>query len=109
MDYYWDRNGEPMSREDWMTKMSDDMYKRVALTTFPDGTFVSTVWLGLDHGFGSRKPVLWESMVFGPQVDSEQDYQWRYTSEERALAGHQAIVTTLQCGGGAAGLDGLEL
>ena len=97
-DYYWDRAGEPMGREDWITKMSDDMYKRVALDTFPDGTFVSTVWLGLDHSFGSKRPIIFESMIFGPWVPDDDEFQWRYSSEMRARDGHRRIVQAIECG-----------
>jgi len=35
---------------------------------------VSTVFLGLDHNFmGDGPPILWETMVFGGHMDSEQD------------------------------------
>lgn len=50
---------------------------------------VSTVFLGLDHGFGEGPPVLWESMVFGTSLDGEQR---RYTSRAAALEGHAELV-----------------
>jgi hypothetical protein len=50
---------------------------------------VSTVFLGLDHGFGSEKPLLWETMIFGGDHDLYQD---RYSSIEDALIGHQQAV-----------------
>jgi hypothetical protein len=33
-------------------------------TTLPSGTVVSTIFLGFDHGFGSSRPVLFETMAF---------------------------------------------
>jgi hypothetical protein len=33
---------------------------------------ISTVFLGLDHSFGSATPVLWETMVFGGPLDQDQ-------------------------------------
>ena len=50
---------------------------------------VSTIFLGLDHSFGSGPPVLWESMVFGTSMDGEQR---RYTSRADALKGHAELV-----------------
>ena len=50
---------------------------------------ISTVFLGLDHSFGSGPPVLWETMIFGGKHDG---YQNRYTSREAALLGHQEAV-----------------
>jgi len=54
---------------------------------------VSTVFLGIDHSFGSNAfqphaPVLWETLVMGGLLDGEMD---RYTSRAAALAGHQAM------------------
>ena len=54
--------------------------------------FVSTVFLGLDHGYGeSEKPVLWESLDF-----PEYETMTRYTSREDAIAGHWAMVEELR-------------
>lgn len=50
---------------------------------------VSTVFLGLDHSFGDGPPVLWETMVFNGEHDQD---QWRYTSQEEAIAGHSHAV-----------------
>jgi hypothetical protein len=59
------------------------------------GADVSTVFLGIDHGFhrgetgGGGEPVLWETMIFGGPEDG---YQERYTSLAEALAGHARAV-----------------
>lgn len=34
---------------------------------------VSTVFLGLDYQFGQGPPILWETLVFGGELDSEMD------------------------------------
>src|SRR5947207_774053 len=48
---------------------------------------VSTVFLGIDHGWGRRElPVLFETMVFGGKLD---EWQWRYCTLEEAQVGHQ--------------------
>jgi len=49
---------------------------------------VSTVFLGLNHGFGG-KPLWFETMVFGGKLDQEQD---RYETWDEAVAGHEAMV-----------------
>ncbi len=54
---------------------------------------VSTVFLGLDHGYGDGPPVLFETMVFGGPLDGE---QVRYKTWEQAEAGHTAMVQTVQ-------------
>ena len=56
--------------------------------TARDDVRVSTVFLGLDHGFGG-KPELFETMVFvnGASVDCE-----RYCTWDEAEAGHERWV-----------------
>ena len=63
--------------------------RRVATYGFPDGTTVSTVFLGIDHSFGFGGPSLWfETMVF----PHENDYTERYETWEQAEEGHARIV-----------------
>ena len=52
---------------------------------------ISTVFLGLDHQFDIQpgSPVLWETMVFGGELDGEME---RYTSLESAKYGHNKMV-----------------
>ncbi len=49
---------------------------------------VSTVFLGLDHSFGSGPPLLFETMVFGGKLDEEVD---RYSTWQEAEVGHEAM------------------
>ena len=54
--------------------------------------WISTVFLGLDHSFGSEgPPVLWETMVFDKDRRNGGDER-RYTSREAALQGHHDMV-----------------
>lgn len=46
---------------------------------------VSTVFLGLDHSFGSGPPLLFETMIFGGEHDHYQD---RCSSYDEAEAMH---------------------
>lgn len=50
---------------------------------------VSTVFLGIDHGFGDGPPILFETMIFGGEHD---DYQERYSTWEQAEEGHKRAV-----------------
>lgn len=52
------------------------------------GVGVSTVFLGLDHNFGSGPPLLFETMVFGGKLDGEMD---RYHTWQEAEIGHEAM------------------
>ena len=57
---------------------------------------VSTVFLGLDHSFGSGPPVLYETMIF--KGDLTDLYMERYTTRQLAQGGHNAVVNRLRLG-----------
>lgn len=63
----------------------------VAQTTVAEGVMVSTVFLGIDHSwdFSIRKPLLFESMIFGGPMDGDQE---RYATWIGAEAGHKKLV-----------------
>lgn len=88
---YYDREGKPIDQTEWGEKFRDMDYKRVERTDLPNGIWVSTVWLGLDHGiFQDGPPVIFETMVFGEGNGDE--YQERYSTEAEARAGHEKAV-----------------
>lgn len=58
--------------------------------------FVSTVFLGLDHSFGSGPPLLFETMVFDEQRNEM--YCERYSTWEQAVAGHDFACTLVMEG-----------
>jgi hypothetical protein len=108
---YYDRQGRLISMNEWAELSADREYKRVAEATLSDGTWISTVWLGIDHQFGDGPPLIFETMVFprkGPSVNvaelladpragdhwREQEC-WRYPTEAAALAGHDQIVAKI--------------
>jgi hypothetical protein len=91
-----DKHGTPVPEPDivkWgeFFKSVDRVLKKDDL---PNGTSVSTVFLGVDHNCSGRgPPVLWETVIFGGPDD---EYQKRYSSLEAALAGHEkALVLAL--------------
>lgn len=99
MSLWYDRKGNPLSfqTDEEMRAvealLSDPQYKRVAETTLPDGTWVSTVWLGLDHSFGAKgPPLIFETMVFRSELDLREEACLRYPTEAEALAGHTRVV-----------------
>lgn len=74
---------------EWARFLENGSNRTLALTK-GKGWKVSTVFLGLDHGFGiSKAPVLWESMVFGGPLDGQMR---RYDDWERAHTGHLWFV-----------------
>ena len=122
----YDRQGFPIPGDfktavlDWAVRATDLNYVIVALDELPDGSELSTVWLGLDHGYFGR-PLFFETMRFGdhetflfamegqvhefdsrmtlpyPDPESGEDTtQLRYGSEERALAMHHEILRRLR-------------
>jgi len=107
--YILDANGEPVLEPDlmkWATwfeasQTTGDLehsLRRVAVSQIGEWQ-ISTVFLALDHNFGmgpNTPPVLWETMVFGPEPwDNWQD---RYTSRAAAEAGHQAVLDAIVSG-----------
>jgi hypothetical protein len=91
MDTY-DRQGNPISYEEYGELLRPD-YKRVAETTLPNGVWVSTVWLGLNHSFSDDgPPIIFETMAFADANVGAELNMARYATEEEALAGHEAMV-----------------
>ncbi len=52
-------------------------------------TRISTVFLGIDHAFGGGEPLLFETMVFGGELDQSQE---RYSTWDEAEARHKVWV-----------------
>lgn len=89
---YFDRDGSPMTLTEWAQSYETQRdKKRVAETTLNDGRLVSTVWLGIDHGFGSGPPVIFETIVFSSRAEMNELDCDRYSTEAEALAGHAAM------------------
>lgn len=83
----YNRKGEPIAMDEYVRlKVEDSNYYRVNKTETVDGGFVSTVWLGFDHGYHGHLQIF-ESMKF-----PEQGPCWRYATESEAVAGHLNMV-----------------
>ena len=100
--YRLDEDHNPVKCESEVDMMWHRHNKRVRQTTLSDGRWVSTVFLGLDHGWGGGRPILFETMVFGAKDGEERkDGEWedeiceRYASWEAAIHGHAQIVERL--------------
>jgi hypothetical protein len=98
---YYDRKGQPMELLAWAARMEDHDYKVVA-QHWVRGWMVSTVWLGIDHGFGmSAVPIIFETMIFPPGDEApdgvwSEDYCDRYPTEAAAQAGHDRALSWLR-------------
>lgn len=91
-DRCYDRKGNPITYAEWERLFSNEDYKRVALFETGDVS-VSTVWLGLDYNWLGSPPLIFETMIFGGDRDSE---QWRWPTEAAAIAGHDQIAAELR-------------
>lgn len=56
-------------------------------------SFVSTIFMGLDHAFNGGVPVLFETIVFNGKHDQ---YSERYYDWDEAEAGHKRIVEMIK-------------
>src|SRR5262252_2643180 len=68
---YYDKDGFPIPSDGllppvlvWASMM--ERHREVARDELPDGSCLSTVWLGLDHGHGLGPPLIFETMRFSP-------------------------------------------
>lgn len=98
---FYDRDGAPITSEQWSALLADEEYVRVAsddiLTAGGQALWVSTVWLGIDHGFGhTAQPLIFETMVF--ENGTADSFCERYATLEAAKTGHQALVQMLAIG-----------
>jgi len=103
---WYDRQGNRISVAEW-GRLHDDLdYVRLGTTEI--GPYVvSTVWLGLDHGFGGGPPVIFETMVFTRSAwnddrsvpDHEPLFDLdcvRYSTEHQALIGHEEMCLLVE-------------
>jgi len=124
---FYDRQGFPIPGDEaagiepciaWAIRFEGEG-NSIAWDELPDGSHLSTVWLGIDHSFLMGPPQLFETMRFtadatvvriiGPSgaprdiegreslefpdpIDGEMTTGLRYATEEEALAAHHEIV-----------------
>ena len=92
LDLY-DKDGKALTMNEYLALLDQPDYKRVAQDTLPNGRWVSTVWLGLDHSFGDDgPPLIFETMVFPSEEDFAELWCERYATLEQALEGHARLA-----------------
>ena len=89
---YYDKDGSPLEMMDWAIKFDQPEYKRIAETSLPDGKWISTVWLGLDHSFGGGPALIFQTMVFSSKDSFTELDTIRYSRLEEAKEGHKEAV-----------------
>lgn len=56
---------------------------------------ISTVFMPLNHAFDDGPPLVFETMIFGGDLDGE---MWRYSTWDEAAAGHAKAVNAAKRG-----------
>ena len=94
MILYYKRDGTPYEEGEEQQFYKDFVnwdLRQVALDLIGN-IRISTVWLGMDHGFLLEKPIIFETMVFSHPKSGYGDWCERYCTEDEALAGHYKIL-----------------
>lgn len=87
---YYDREGKEISVEEWGRLFEDKSYqilKQDSIRSF----FISTIWLGLDHGWTCDELHIFETMVF-IKPNNIPCYCHRSGNEQDALSIHEKAV-----------------
>lgn len=86
---HYDKEGRQITLRQWAKLFDHCGYRRLGDTHIGD-YWISTVWLGLDHGWGRSAPLIFETMVF-KNDESDLDCR-RYPTLAQAEEGHAEIV-----------------
>lgn len=92
------KNKKPVSVDSVLEwgRQFEKMDSIVKQEDLPNGYWVSTVFLGLDHNFGGGKPLLFETMVFKKDKKGKVNFRDldmdRYFTWEEAEKGHKRMV-----------------
>lgn len=94
--YILDESGNPMPEPDlmkWAQWFQEADGARHVAKDHIAGYMVSTVFLGLDHSHGGPVPLLYETMIFGGDLDQK---CYRSTTRDEALLYHAGCVEAVQ-------------
>jgi len=91
---YYNKKGEKIDLQTYADLFKDD-YRFIKQDTLANGKWISTVWLGSDHSFGGDVPLIFETMVFPNKGSWGEIDMERYSTEEEAIKGHDALVKKL--------------
>lgn len=94
---YYNMDGEQISIDEWCENFQP-IEKRIVGRDVVKGYLVSTVLLGIDHGWNSPVPIIFETMIFKNDCNMEELYMDRYPDKANALACHKQIVDMLERG-----------
>src|SRR6476646_10449034 len=98
---YYDRQGQPMTMQQWAEKCQDENYTHIARDAIgPDEPLdpaplltVSTLWCGVNHDLRHDEPLIYETVIIGGGYDAT---GMRYATEKQAREGHRRAVDELR-------------
>lgn len=90
---YYDKQGRQITRERWSELAERGFYKNVLRHRLDMNVMVSTVWLGLDHGYGDHRQIF-ETMSFEDMIASgaSETVCKRYATAIAAIIGHFRVL-----------------
>jgi hypothetical protein len=104
---FWDINGHthvylgegPEAARVWAAAI-DDEERKVVASEEVEHVFVSTVFIGIDQGYGKGPPLLFETMAFVHDGgDPKYDHVcWWYATWDKAAQGHKSLVRQIRAG-----------
>lgn len=96
---FYNKEGQPITLEDFRRLFADTAYKRIGLTEF-SAHIVSTVWLGANHNFDTNSPpLIFETMVFKREKnkkDLEVIHCSRSPTQKEAMEQHEKAVAFIR-------------
>jgi hypothetical protein len=94
--YILDENNNPVPVEDtvrwsqWFQTADRTVRRNIMF-----GCTISTVFLGLNHRWGEGAPLLFETMIFGPDEHPLNEYQTRSSTWDEAVQHHAVAIREL--------------
>lgn len=92
MGRYYNKEGKEIDQVEWVKLFGNFEYTVIKQEILPNGKWVSTVWLGLNHNFGEGKPLIFETMVFPKKGNYRDLDQARHSTLKEAKKGHKEMV-----------------
>jgi len=100
--HYYDAYGRPTDLEGVAAfyERPERIIEQTLVDTLTGALMVSTVALGIDHGFHTKGPLIFETMVFFVDVSGEwtmsELYADRYSTRAGAYVGHAHVLYALR-------------
>jgi hypothetical protein len=108
MNLWYNRKGQPVETKEGLrlfegNRLERNVGKTDVVDTLGRKWIVSTVFLAIDHSFGSGPPLIFETMVFGVLPSGKTCYSERfcdrYPTEKDAARGHAIAVALVKTWG----------